>query len=84
MSTRKEEYVDITDDVIAYVVGRYDEIGKEKGYDKVLIDFKKIHEQGIQTLKDRIFSQNPYNYLSIMERCTDDSPRTIQRICYKK
>ena len=80
----KNETFEITDEVIEMIVNKYDEIGLEHGYDHILIAFKEIHERGIKELKDRIYAKNPYNFLAIMGKCTDDSPRTIQRICNKK
>ena len=88
MKKQEETYetFDITDDVINYILSKFDEIGldPQKGYDRIEIAFKRIHKESIEGLKDRIYNENPYDYLSIMDRCTDDSPRTIQRICYKK
>jgi len=42
----ENETFDITDDVIAYILGKYDEIGKEKGYDTIMIlSFPKFSRQ---------------------------------------
>ena len=83
---QSKETIDITDDVIGFIFAKYDEIGLDplKGYDRIEIAFKKIHQKGITGLKDRIYKEHEFDYLSVMTTCTDDSPRTIQRICNKK
>lgn len=80
MKTLKEVYIDITDDVIAYIVGIYDEVGKEIGYDKVLIAFKKIERNGIQELYARMWKQFPYDANRKTALSTDASPAKIRRL----
>ncbi len=77
---RNKENVDITDDVIAYLAGKYDEIGNEIGYDKIIVAFKEIERRGIQELYNRMFRQFPYTANSKTALSTDASERKIRYI----
>lgn len=81
MSIRKEENVEITEDVIKYIVNLYDEIGQNprKGYDKILIAFKEIEKRGIQELYYRMYKAFPYTANSKTALSTDASPAKIRR-----
>jgi len=76
--------IDITDDVITYVIGKYDEIGKLNGYDRILIAFKEIEKRGIRELYFRMYKQFPYDANSKTARSTDASPAKIRRFVNKK
>ena len=76
----ENETFDITDDVIAYILGKYDEIGKEKGYDTIMISFKKIEKEGIQGLYDRMWKEYPFCANSKTVNSTDASERKIRYI----
>ena len=74
-----EVYVDITDDVVAYIVSKYDEIGVER----ILIAFKEIERRGIRELYARMYKKFPYNANSKTALSTDASERKIRRIVNK-
>ena len=76
----ENETFDLTNDVIAYIEGKYDEIGKEKGYDKILIAFNEIEKQGIRALYERMWKQFPYCANSKTAASTDASERKIRYI----
>lgn len=75
---KNNENVDITDEVITFLVARYDEIGMKNGYDKILVAFKEIERRGIQELYDRMFKQFPYTANSKTALSTDASPAKIR------
>ena len=80
------ETFDITDEVIAFIISKYDEIGLEKiepdkarGYDKIRIAFNEIEKRGIQELYARMWKQFPFDANSKTARSTDASPAKIRR-----
>ena len=86
MKNENETY-NITEDVIAFIVGKYDEIGLEhiapdrvRGYDKILIAFKEIERRGIRELYARMWKQFPYDTNHKTALSTDASERKIRRI----
>jgi len=86
MKNEKETF-DITDDVLAFIVSRYDEIGLEeiapnkvRGYDKIRIAFQEIEKDGIRELYDRMYKQFPYNANSKTAISTDASSAKIRRL----
>ena len=88
--TNENETFDITNDVIAFIVARYDEIGlteiapnQLRGYDKIHIAFQEIEKEGIRQLFDRMYKQFPYNANSKTARSTDASERKIRRLVNK-
>lgn len=85
--TNENETFDITEDVLAFIVTKYDEIGLEeivpnklRGYDKIRIAFKEIEQRGIRELYDRMYKQFPYNANSKTAISTDASDRKIRRL----
>ena len=72
----RNETIDITDDVIAFIVCKYDEIGVER----ILIAFKKIEKRGIQELYDRKYKIFPYSANYETSLSTDASQAKIRRI----
>ena len=81
----ENETFEITDDVIEFIFSKYDEIGldPEKGYDKILITFKKIESEGIRGLYERMWKKYPYSANSKTAESTDACERKIRYIVNK-
>ena len=75
----------VTDEVIEFIIQKYDEIGldPDKGYDRILIAFHEIEQRGILALFDRMYKKFPYTAMSKTEKCVDSERTKIKRIVYK-